>query len=991
MRTFIPFSGMELNTPETSASPGALAMATNLIQKDGVLRPALPPRVDHAFTSTPDRAYLHDGRYIEYHKTSKTVTYNGITLLSNVSLIDVSSVGNILVISASDSLHYILYDANKKEYRHLGNSLPDIDIKFTQNLHYMKYSADISDSDVVDTFAASTDVSEWMHLKTDAFNIQRGKWMGMVNSYSYYDISLSVNALMMGRKFHLSVINNTARVSVYAELWSDNTCIATTNASDNTVIITSEMSNFKVRICALAEQSDGGLHPPITVAGSFTIEVGMDGLPADGYTKKYFLYNKDNFDKAVSVINRVKADALEKGRLIHPFFIRYALRLYDGSYAKVSSPTLMIPNTRAPEVVCYHEGNKRKVMSHAYAAEMLYQIKSDMPQEWADVIQGIDIFITPPVYAHKESVEFDASKLKYEYHNSMLSKGYGTAYLEGCHVEGVFDMVSLKTAYDASTRIEPDALFSIGAKTKEEFRKSMEAAIDFHRIASIDFKDIKQEGSSTSIPIEEGSLKSIDALPVLKETALHYSTYAGMSLFSYNSRLHCFGGSVVLPKPTLPSLMSCEVLDPMATTTVAVYLHTSEGERCVVHKGSDFSDVLWFYYPDSRAYKVEIYRENDEKTHTTLLLTRHPLMAGAFWLSNDLSKPATWVDVESIPTIANNDTVKATQSLYLSSALNPFVFPSASVTTVGNGHIVALSCAARPLSTGQFGEYPLYAFTSEGIWALTLSQVGTYIARQPISREICGDFKTICQLDNSVVFSTGRGLMHIQGSDVTCISTSLHSRGVFDPITHKHLSLLCDFYAAGLEMSRYPTFLDFIEHAEVTYDYIGRRLILTSPKEIIAYTLSLDTGMWSAIQLPAKMTGNINSYPEAKMLGEDGKVYNFSQSSIDVTDPGDWGAEIPVSFVTRPFYLGSTVGMKCIRALLLDGDTVSGKMCCALYGSRDGKNWVDIALRGSHLVNHMAGCGYRWFRLAMIGKMSPLSAITGMAIDYRNKYGDRLK
>ena len=116
--------------------------------------------------------------------------------------------------------------------------------------------------------------------------------------------------------------------------------------------------------------------------------------------------------------------------------------------------------------------------------------------------------------------------------------------------------------------------------------------------------------------------------------------------------------------------------------------------------------------------------------------------------------------------------------IYTSEVNNPFYFPLAGINTVGTGEIVGIRSTTKALSQGQFGQFPLYAFSSDGIWALQLSDAGLYSSIQPISRDVCNNPDSITQLDSSIVFSTERGLKLLQGSDISLLSSSLEGANI---------------------------------------------------------------------------------------------------------------------------------------------------------------------------------------------------------------------
>ena len=123
--------------------------------------------------------------------------------------------------------------------------------------------------------------------------------------------------------------------------------------------------------------------------------------------------------------------------------------------------------------------------------------------------------------------------------------------------------------------------------------------------------------------------------------------------------------------------------------------------------------------------------------------------------------------------------VSVPNKIYTSEVNNPFSFPLLGINTIGTGEIIGISTAAKALSEGQFGQFPLYAFTTDGVWALEVSATGSYSAKQPITRDVCLDGRSITQIDDAVLFATARGIMLISGSESICITDILDAEQPF--------------------------------------------------------------------------------------------------------------------------------------------------------------------------------------------------------------------
>lgn len=159
-------------------------------------------------------------------------------------------------------------------------------------------------------------------------------------------------------------------------------------------------------------------------------------------------------------------------------------------------------------------------------------------------------------------------------------------------------------------------------------------------------------------------------------------------------------------------------------------------------------------------------------------LEQHKFLNGSFYFAGwenpkegSSSYPTTSPLAERIIDLPNK--------IYTSEVNNPFHFPVLGINTVGTGTILGICAAVKALSEGQFGQFPLYAFTTEGVWALEVSVTGTYSAKQPITRDVVINPDSITQIDTAVLFATDRGIMHISGSSTQCISDILNTEDLF--------------------------------------------------------------------------------------------------------------------------------------------------------------------------------------------------------------------
>jgi len=323
----------------------------------------------------------------------------------------------------------------------------------------------------------------------------------------------------------------------------------------------------------------------------------------------------------------------------------------------------------------------------------------------------------------------------------------------------------------------------------------------------------------------------------------------------------------------------------------------------------------------------------------------------------------------------------------VSEAENPLILPAANSVQVGSSIISAIASNTRPISEGQFGETPLYAFTDEGVWVIMTSQEGTYSARQPVNREICINPKGILQIDDAILFPTERGIMLQQGRESVCITDALfcHSNP-FDyaefhkPDTSK--AVLAINGTAPKEVSYIP-FDAYLSHADMIFDYYDNRLILFNPDYYYAYVYSFKSKMWGTMKNEFK--ARVNIYPESYAVNEDNKIVN-----VYVQDPI---ADIPYFLCSRPLSVSTQEVFKTMFTCITRGyfRDEKGKCGMVLYGSNDLFHWFAIHSSVSKYLGGMAGSPYKYFRIAIVGSLSSDESISGLSCEFQERWQNKLR
>lgn len=204
--------------------------------------------------------------------------------------------------------------------------------------------------------------------------------------------------------------------------------------------------------------------------------------------------------------------------------------------------------------------------------------------------------------------------------------------------------------------------------------------------------------------------------------------------------------------------------------------------------------------------------------------------------------------------------------ILVSSGSNPFVYPEEKRITF-QSKVIGMAIASTALSQGQFGQFPLYVFTEDGIWAMETNSVGDFVTNKPLSREVCVNPDSITSIDNAVVFVTDKGVMLLSGSQVVNISPFMNGRHyTLDTDAKVIIQNHQDFSHLIPAMTDATPFMAFMKKASIAYDYSGQRLICIAPDEKYQYIYKLDTQTWHKVAHGIDFRAVLNSYPECLAL-----------------------------------------------------------------------------------------------------------------------------
>ena len=696
--------------------------------------------------------------------------------------------------------------------------------------------------------------------------------------------------------------------------------------------------------------------------------------------------------------NPIAAQAKEDGLFLYPIMVRYAYRMYDNTLSYISQPIQLYPSDGVPLTIRYagqHTDNLQvkafNVQVRCFKSQLMYQINNleEVKQslaEWGELIKSIDIFVTQDMEIINDSSIASGGMSGFMGNISHL---HGQGSFHGCYngekVNGKYVYRKHKLKEGGS---DSQAYFYVGSTTiiKDD------GPVNFYHISTISLSSLNAD--EQEVEIEQGVLPT-DTLvnrEQLKGDSNIDEQLIAKYVYTYNARLN-LTGVTVLPRPY--PLESCfaygnAVYDPESKKTVektysfkAYVLIEAEKRNVMVTCDSSipmnidgYNNFFFFSNVNAKELIVERTDTNGTKSYSKTKFKKHQGLDGCFTYIN-----SSFDDIVDMSIVSHTDIgIPYPNKIYTSEVNDPFTFPASLVSAVGSGAIVGISSAAKALSEGQFGQFPLYAFTDEGVWALEVSDTGAYYARQPITRDVCISPESITQIDSAVLFATHRGIMMLSGSQSICISETIDKNEPFSLLSFPKGKELLQIAALPVSDIIIAPFRDFLLSSRMLYDYAHQRIIVYNPEHSIAYVFSLSSKQWGMIE--SNIASSVNSYPEALAMSHKGELINFSEEGNQA---------VTSLLLTRPFKLGDPALFKTIDTVIQRGYFTEGSIKQVLYGSNDYRHWFPVKSSSSSYMRGFSGTPFKAFRLAVIASLDTFDSLIGCSISFTPRLTSRLR
>lgn len=615
-------------------------------------------------------------------------------------------------------------------------------------------------------------------------------------------------------------------------------------------------------------------------------------------------------------------------------FIRYAFRLYDGTLSKHSPPILVLPRSNPLNLksVYFRSDGSIIVNVFGYRAEISCDLSAGWEQ-WADIIQSVDIFMSAPLgFANVENLRSD---------------------------------LPLKiNSTDGLTQI-----FTFIEDITPELRKNVAETSLFYLVRELSLGEsyVSLEvptGATSASDAKISDMKNLIYQEVMSDDQFSNHKYGAEVSYVYNSRLHLAdvkttffkgfsagyfrwpgdynkppnytgGGTTTPTTPDTPHTIIIEVELAVGNSIEKVYTSYESHDDPYLHLSAFFS------YPDTRAQRVTIYGVDLYDTafwerRFTAALTPHKFLNLAYCLNDQF----TAITGEDSGDYSPRDTshiitLSEPNKLKVSELNNPLVFPVVNTYQIGDGEIMALASNAMNVSDRNYGQWPMYVFTSRGVWALSIGsgEVAYSTLSAPVSVETPVS-RIVAETPYGVVFVAQRGLMAIRGQSVDFISPQTEETPVIQNI---EMNNPCYGVVFQPEHTKLSDLLKSLR--DMVYDPHENDLIINTGAEF-NYVLNFPSrSIWQSterIDLVVK-----NAYPDLFVVG-DGQLKNYAAAQ---------SAQAHIGLITRPIQFGMP-DIKRLERMILRGHvygaakTDGGKSpLYMLHHSMDGVNFKALTGR----------------------------------------------
>lgn len=748
-----------------------------------------------------------------------------------------------------------------------------------------------------------------------------------------------------------------------------------------------------------------------------------------------------DFSEIIADRNRIVSEAIADNYFLFPFFVRYAMTMKDGTLVHVSPPVLMTPSTSNPTIAANSTIIPQTDHSDAtFGTPYIHLAKSrldmkvledeiDALEAFKDIIDRVEVYVSPQFYTYDQSGDFTHCRFAwiveddFPSHINSIKQGYSYGYNKGIDDSDTIGYQRIPIEAQMSL-FHSDALHEntvIFQNPQRNFEDDIRYNNEYYLLDSFTLEQLRGfEDERKVISISKNRLSIISSFKRLEEIRELRDVFKASTSFVYNRRLNIAG---VERKPSNPlsalSLINyCDKEGASFTfapsgsgsdRVIACTLDSSgitDAYDCVqeTRYTNKYRDITVantkagalalsgnFYYlavPSDYASRIWMHGNTQGFAYGMgLELKSHDLIYASYWFEG-IDKVETAVIMTPPET---SQEWYAENEIYQSLPDDPWIFPEALKYTVGNGTIIGLTSMSKPMSTGQYGQFPFVVFSSDGIWTMQIRDDGTFQPAVFVSGDICSNPSSITQTDNAVLFVTKQGLKMIAGSDVRLLSRVIEGVNISDD-SFIPQSPWSEIVIPDIEDKR-----NILQSCKIVYDYIDNLVHIFNSDDDGAVgkhdCLSLESFEFATeVQLiPSGNTSAKLGQPKVVIPGYPATLFQVGTSIYSYKGyDADPAAKLGY-LITRPMAFGEFTQFKTIMDLRLYSDiqpTPAGASAqngawVILHGSNDKNNW--------HELHSVKGTPFKYYRIAVVSRLGKDDTISGISLEYEDRRGRKMK
>ena len=304
--------------------------------------------------------------------------------------------------------------------------------------------------------------------------------------------------------------------------------------------------------------------------------------------------------------------------------------------------------------------------------------------------------------------------------------------------------------------------------------------------------------------------------------------------------------------------------------------------------------------------------------------------------------------------------IKQSNRIQASENNNPLILPYDRSYRIGSdtNEILAINSGAIEMSDAKFGEFPLYVFTKEGIFAMQSGKDTLYSAIVPINYDVIINPNTLA-VNGAVLYFTDKGLHALTNQGAKLLSQPIHT-----------------------EENRIP---DWMYTCQMVYMPEWNEVLCADLPSKKAYVFSLDNNVWSTRDIPE---GYILNNDE--LVARDSIIYDLRNEEESLS------SDMPFTLTTRPIKLGS-MELKRAETIIVRFECPTNQtLNVKVEGSIDTQNWGELrkiegVQTNTDILIRRTTCSVKYLRFTIEGNVTDDIRILAFEVEYYERMRHRMR